>query len=73
MHLEVAAVDAIVVVDDEAGQLDVLVVERLDRPVQRRDHHVEAAQGLLLEPLELLLEVDASAGVGHAHPTFPVT
>ena len=72
MHLEVAAVDAIVVVDDQAGQLDVLVVERLDRAVERRDHHVEAAEGLLLQALELLLEVDPR-GLGRHQPTFPVT
>jgi hypothetical protein len=72
VHLEVAAVDPVVVVDDEAGQLDVLVVERLDRAVERGDDHVEAAEGLLLQALELLLEADPR-GLGRHQPTFPVT
>ena len=73
VHLEVAAVDAVVVGDDQAGQLDVLVLERLDRAVERRDDHVEPAERLLLEPLKLLLEVDPASLSGIASPTFPVT
>ena len=32
VHLQVAAVDAVVVGDDDLGQLDVLVLDRLQRP-----------------------------------------
>src|SRR5215217_6750827 len=49
MHLEEAAVDPVVVVDDDRRQLDVLVLERLQRAVQRGDHEIERAEGLLLE------------------------
>ncbi len=44
MHLEVAAVDAVVVGDDQLGELDVLVLDRLQRAVERADHHVEATR-----------------------------
>ena len=57
MDLEVAAVDEVVVGHDHAGQLDVLVADRFQRPVQRRDHEVEAAEGLDLELLEGLAKV----------------
>ena len=60
VHLEVAAVDAVVVGDDHAGQLHVLVLDRLQRPVERGDDHVEAAECLLLELGQLFLEVAAS-------------
>ena len=57
VHLEVAAVDAVVVGDHHAGQLDVLVADRLERAVERLRHQVEAAERRALEPRELLLEV----------------
>ena len=41
------------------GELDVAVLERLERPVERRDDEVERAERLLLEPGELLGELDA--------------
>ena len=53
MHLEVAPVDAIVVGDHHAGQLDVLLLHGLERAVERVDDHVEAAERLLLELREL--------------------
>ena len=59
VHLEVATVDEVVVGHDHAGQLDVLVPDRLQRPVERRDDQVEAAEGLDLELLERLAEVVA--------------
>jgi hypothetical protein len=74
VHLQEAAVDPVVVVDDDRGQLDVLMLERLQRAVERGDDEVERAQRLLLERPQLVLEVDASL-VGHAgaYPTLPVT
>ena len=65
VHLEVAAVDAVVVGDHHAGQLDVLLLDGLERAVERLDDHVEPAERLLLELRELFLEVRASR-VGHA-------
>ena len=55
MDLEIAAVDAVVVGDHQLGELDVLVLGRLHRPIQRRDHQVEAAEAGALEAFELLL------------------
>ena len=59
VHLEVAPVDAVVVGDHHARQLDVLVLHGLERAVERRGHHVEAAEALPLELGQLLLEVRA--------------
>jgi hypothetical protein len=59
VDLQVAAVDAVVVGRDHAGELDVLVADRLERPIELLDHHVEAAQRLLLELLERLAELVA--------------
>ncbi len=70
MDLHVAAVDAVVVVDDDARQLDILVLDRLEGAVEGADHHVEAAEGLALELGELLLEVEARP---RHQPTLPVT
>src|SRR6476469_1046475 len=70
MHLEVAAVDAVVVTDDHRRKLDVLVLDRLEGPVELIGHDVESAKRLLLELLELVEEVHA--GLGH-QPNFPVT
>ncbi len=72
MDLQVAAVDHVVVGDHQLGQLDVLVLDRLDGAIERRDHQVEAVQGPSLEPLELLAIVEANLVRGH-QPTLPVT
>ena len=72
VDLEEAAVDAVVVVDHDRGQLDVLVLERLQRAVERVDDEVERAERLLLEAAQLVLEVDARV-LGHRQPTLPVT
>ncbi len=72
MDLQVAAVDHVVVGDHQLGQLDVLVLDRLDSALERRDHQVEAVQGSLLELLELIAILDADLVRGH-QPTFPVT
>ena len=62
MDLEVAAVDPVVVGDHDRRELDVAVVQRLERAVERRDDEVERAERLLLEPRELLLEVEPVRG-----------
>ena len=54
MDLEVAAVEAVVVEDHDRRELDVLVVQRLHRPVERAQHEVERAEGLALERLQLV-------------------
>ncbi len=59
VDLQVAAVDPVVVLDDDRRELDVAVLERLERAVQRRHDQVERAQRLRLEPAELLLELHA--------------
>ena len=61
VDLEVAAVDAVVVGDHHLGELDVLVLERLEHAVELLDDQVEAAQRVGLELLQLLLEVRAPA------------
>ena len=71
MHLEVAAVDPVVVLDDQLRELDVLVLDRLGHALERLDHHVERAQRLLLQPLELLAEVRAR--LRRHQPNLPVT
>ena len=70
LDLQVAAVDAVVVGDHHRGQLDVLVLNRFERPVERAHHQVEAAEGLNFELGELLLEM-GSGRVGHASRPCP--
>src|SRR6266496_2510025 len=72
MHLEVAAVDAVVVGDHDRGELDVLVVQRLQRAVQRGHDEVQATERVILDPRELLDEVRPDAR-HYAHPNFPLT
>ena len=66
MDLEVAPVDAVVVGDDVLRELDVLVLERLERPVDLRDDDVEPAERRDLRALELLDEV--RPGIVRSHP-----
>ena len=73
MDLEVAAVDPVVVGDHDRRELDVAVVERLERAVERRDDEVERAERLLLEPRELLLEVEPLRRRHGTSRTCPVT
>ena len=70
VDLQVAPVDAVVVVDDDRRQLDVLVLERLERAVERRDDEVERPERLLLELAQLLLEV---LPAGHDLLVLPVS
>ena len=51
VDLEVAAVDAVVVGDDDLGQLDVLVLDRLQGAVEGRVDHVEPLERACLESL----------------------
>jgi hypothetical protein len=64
VHLQVAAVDEVVLGDHEARQLHVALLQRLQRPVERGDDHVQPFQGALLEDGELVLEVEADP-LGH--------
>ena len=57
VDLQVAAVDAVVVVDHHLGQLHVLLVERLEHAVELLDDQVEAAERVRFELAQLLLEV----------------
>ena len=73
VHLQIAAVDAVVVGDHHARELDVLVLDGLERAVERGRHEVEASERGSLQSRELFLEV-RSGGVRQRHyPTFPVT
>ena len=71
MHLQEPSVEPVVVLHDDRRQLDVLVLERLQRAVERRDHEIERAQRLHLQGAQLVLEVDA--GLFCHQPTLPVT
>ena len=57
VHLQVAAVDPVVVGDHDRGELDIAMMQRLQRPVKRGDDEVERAERLLLEPGELLAKL----------------
>ena len=70
MDLEVAAVDPVVVSDDERCQLHILMLERFQRSVELGDDHVQAPERGGLEPHELALE--GGPPLGH-QPNFPVT
>ena len=70
MHLEVAAVDAIVVGDHQLRQLHVLVLDGLHRAIERGDHQVQSAEGVLLERVEVVLVVKSC--LGH-QPNLPLT
>ena len=72
VDLQVAAVEPVVVGDDDRGELDVLVLERLQRAVQRRHDHVERAERLLLERAQLVLEAEP-VGLARHQPNLPVT
>ena len=60
MDLQVSPVDAVVVGDHHLGQLDVLVLKRLEHPVELLDNQVQTPEGVMLELTQLLLEVRAS-------------
>ncbi len=58
VYLEVAPVDAVVVLHDQRGELDVLVLQGLEGAVELGDDDVEAAHGGRLDLVELLGEVE---------------
>ena len=72
VDLQVAPVEAVVVGDDDRGELDVLVLERLQRAVQGRHDHVQRAQRLVLERAQLVLEAEP-VGLARHQPNLPVT
>jgi hypothetical protein len=49
VDLEIAAVEPVVVLHDDRGELDVLVLERFEHALEGRSDHVESAERLLLE------------------------
>ena len=56
------------------GELDVLVLQRLDDAIHLAHDEVQAAERAVLELGELLLEVAALVVEGHRdQPNFPVT
>ena len=59
VYLQIAPVDPLVVGDDHPGQLDVVVADRLERPVELLDHHLETPERLALELLERFAELMA--------------
>ncbi len=62
MNLQVAAIDPVVVRDHQLGELRVLVLDRLQRPVQRDRDELEAVERTVLEVGELLLVVKSDLG-----------
>jgi hypothetical protein len=72
VDLEEPAVDAVVVGDDDLGELDVLVLERLEDPVELLEDEVRRAQGALLDRDELGLVLQ-SVRAAFAQPNLPVT
>jgi hypothetical protein len=58
VDLEEAAVDAVVVGDDDLRELDVLVLERLGDAVELLEDEVDPAEGPLLQLAQLLLVAD---------------
>ena len=71
VHVEVAAVDAVVALDHHHRQLRVAVEHRLDRLVERGAGEVDRGERLLLQLAQLLVELDSH--LGHGYPTLPVT
>ena len=59
VDLQVATVDPVVVGHDHAGQLDVLVVDRLERAVELGDDQVKPAHRLHLKPDQIVTEAVA--------------
>jgi hypothetical protein len=70
VNLEVSPVDSIVIGDDHLGQFNVLMLHRLERAIERRDHHRQRAESLRLEVSELFLEV-RSRRLRHASRPCP--
>ena len=67
MDLQVAAVEDVVLGDDQLRKLGVLVLNGLDRAIERLDDEVEAVERPLLERLKILLVVHACL-LGHPCP-----
>ena len=58
MDLQVAAVDPVVVRDHQPGELDVLVLDRLQRAIERPIDEIEATEARCLELRQFLLVMD---------------
>ncbi len=70
VYLEVAAVDPVVVGDHQLGELDVLLLDRLEGAAEGGADKVEPAERAGLERCEFLLVFDAC--FGH-QPKRPLT
>ena len=74
MDLEVAAVEAVVVDDHDRGELDVLVLERLEHAVELLEDHVDARRAptprAAVSSSWKCCRVPRPA---HRYPNFPVT
>jgi predicted nucleic acid-binding protein len=56
MDLQVAPVDAVIVVDHHLRELHVLVCERLHDAVELLEHQIETSESIGFELLQLLLK-----------------
>ncbi len=77
MDLQVHAVDPVIVGDHQLGEFEILVGERLQRPVEGADDEFDPFQRVALEPGDLVLVLDPVRnglllGGGH-QPNLPVT
>ena len=76
LDLEVAPVDAVVVVDDDRRELDVLVLHGLERAIERAHDEVEPSEGLGLEVARAprgRLPLRPSGMAGVRYPNRPLT
>jgi hypothetical protein len=55
MNFQVATVYLVVVGDDKFGKAKVLVLDRFDRSLKRAGNEIEAAEGLILKTLKILV------------------
>ena len=70
VYLHVAPVDPLILGDDDLGELDVVVADRLERAVQLLEHHPEALDRVALELPERFAEL--VAGLLHRGQRVPV-
>jgi hypothetical protein len=71
VDLEIALVDLVVERDDLVGQLDVLVLERIDGSPYRSEHEASLLVQARLQLVELAVELEPVCA--DAHPNRPVT
>jgi hypothetical protein len=59
VDLEIAAIDAVIVVGDDFRKLDVLVLDCLEGPVERAHDEIESTKGLGFQVVKLFLVLDS--------------